>query len=154
MNDERQKQLVEALKHAVQSQTARARLSSKSTAEFIAALSPCILTSKSPPPEDPAFQRRIIPIHFSREDEPSEEEREAFNIFLDDNIDKLGTLGDFAANYILKNQEIIKKDDWRPMAIEILTEFYKAAEKEVPTWINDFVEETSPGHRRRTRPNC
>jgi hypothetical protein len=68
LNDERQKQLVEALKHAVQSQTARARLSSKSTAEFIAALSPCILTSNAPPPEDPAFQRRIIPTHFSRED--------------------------------------------------------------------------------------
>ena len=141
MNDERQKQLVEALKHAVQSQTARARLSSKSTAEFIAPLSPCILTSNSPPPEDPAFQRRIIPIHFSREDEPTAEERQAFTIFLNDNIDKLGTLGDFAANYILKNKEIIKKDDWKEMAIEILTEFYKAAGKQVPTWINDFVEE-------------
>ena len=29
LNDERQKQLVESLKHAVQSQTARSRLSSK-----------------------------------------------------------------------------------------------------------------------------
>ena len=106
------------------------------------ALSPCILTSNSPPPEDPAFQRRIIPIHFSREDEPTAEEREAFNIFLDDNIDKLGTLEDFAANHVLKNQGIIKKDDWKSMAIEILAEFFKAAGKEVPTWINDFVHES------------
>ncbi len=54
LNDDRQKQLVEGLKHAVQSQTARARLKTKSAAEFIAALSPCILTSNSSPPDDPA----------------------------------------------------------------------------------------------------
>ena len=40
LKDERQKQLVEALKHAVQSQTARARLSGRLTAEFIARLKP------------------------------------------------------------------------------------------------------------------
>jgi hypothetical protein len=104
--------------------------------------SPCILTSNPPPPEDPGFQRRIIPIHYSKDDAPSAEEIEAFNIFLKDNIDKLGTLGDFAANYVLKNQEIITKDDWKSMAVEILTEFFKTAGKEVPTWINDFVDES------------
>jgi DNA adenine methylase len=64
----------------VQSQTARARFSTKSTAEFIAALSPCILTSNPAPPEDPAFQRRIIPIHYSKDDEPGVEEKEIFNM--------------------------------------------------------------------------
>jgi hypothetical protein len=143
LNDERNKQLVEALKHAVQSQTARARLSTKSTAEFIAALSPCILTSNPPPPEDPAFQRRIIPIHYSKDDEPSMEERERFNTFLKDTIDKLGTLGDFAAKYILNNQEIIfKKSDWKDIAMEVLAAFFNAAEKEVPAWVYDFVEES------------
>ena len=143
LNDDRQKQLVEALKHAVQSQTARARLSTKSTAEFIAALSPCILTSNPIPPDDPAFQRRIIPIHYSKDDEPSAEERERFNAFLKDNIDKLGTLGDFAANHILNNQQIIfTKSGWKDIAIEVLTAFFKAAEKEVPTWVYDFVPES------------
>jgi hypothetical protein len=143
LNDERQKQLVEAIKHAVQSQTARARLSSKSTAEYISALSPCILTSNNPPPEDPAFQRRIIPIYFSQEDEPTEEEREAFNTFLNDNIDSLGTLGDFTINYILTNQrDIIHNNDWKAIAKIVLTDFYKSAEREVPEWINYFVQET------------
>ncbi|PWU80466.1 MAG: hypothetical protein DLM72_12090 [Candidatus Nitrosopolaris wilkensis] len=143
LNDERQKQLVEALKHAVQSQTARARLSTKSTAEFIAALSPCILTSNPAPPEDPAFQRRIIPIHYSTDDEPSAEERARFNTFLKDNIDKLGTFGDFAVNYILNNQEtIFTKSDWKDIATELLKAFFKAAEKEVPAWIYDFVQES------------
>ncbi len=143
LNDERQKQLVESIKHAVQSQTARARLSSKSTAEYISALSPCILTSNNSPPEDPAFQRRIIPIYFSQDDEPSEKEREAFNTFLNDNIDSLGILGDFTMNYILTNQhDIIHNNDWKAIAKIILTEFYKSAEKEVPEWINYFVQET------------
>ena len=135
--------MVEALKHAVQSQTARARLSGKSTAEFIAALSPCILTSNAVPPEDPAFQRKINPIHFSTDDEPSAEEREGFNTLLMNNIDKLGTLGDFTTNYILNNQQIIfNENDWKEIAIEVLTEFFKAAGKEVPVWANGFVQET------------
>jgi hypothetical protein len=143
LNDERNKQLVEALKHAVQSQTARARLSTRSTAEFIAALSPCILTGNPPPPEDPAFQRRIIPIHYSNDDAPSAEERGRFNTFLKDNLDKLGTLGDFAANYILNNQAtIFTKSDWKEIATEVLTAFFKAAEKEVPAWVYDFVQES------------
>ncbi len=48
LNDDRQKQLVEALKHSVQSQTARGRLATRSTAEYISALSPCILTGNTP----------------------------------------------------------------------------------------------------------
>jgi hypothetical protein len=140
LNDERQKQLVEALKHAVQSQTARARLKTKSTAEYIAALSACILTSNPAPPEDPAFQRRVIPIHFSQEDEPNPDEREGFKEFLRNNIDRLGTLGDFAANYILRNQDILLKNEWNDAATEILKAFFG---KGAPEWINDFVQETS-----------
>jgi hypothetical protein len=143
LNDERQKQLVEALKHAVQSQTARARLKTKSTAEYIAALSACMLTSNSAPPEDPAFQRRVIPIHFSQEDEPNPEEREGFKEFLKNNIDRLGTLGDFAANYILNNQDTIFKSEWNDAATEILKAFFGEAQMEAPEWVNDFVQETS-----------
>jgi hypothetical protein len=71
------------------------------------------------------------------------EERERLNAFLKDTIDKLGTLGDFAANYILHNQKVIfTKSDWKDIAMEALTAFFKAAEKEVPAWIYDFVRET------------
>ncbi|MDQ3838044.1 MAG: hypothetical protein M3297_02115, partial [Thermoproteota archaeon] len=123
-------------------QTARARLSSKSTAEYISALSPCILTSNSPPPDDPAFQRRIIPIYFSKDDEPTAEQREEFNIFLNDNIDSFGILGDFTQNFLLNNQEIIHNKDWKDIAKIVLTELFKSAQKEVPEWINYFVQET------------
>ena len=96
LNDDRQKQLVETLKHAVQSQTARARLMSRSVAEYISALSQCILTSNDLPPQDPAFRRRIIPIYYSKADEPSQEEIEQFNTILRTGLDTLGILGDFA----------------------------------------------------------
>jgi hypothetical protein len=65
LTDDRQKQLVEALKHAVQSKTARGRLATRFTAEYISALSPCILTGNSSPSDDPAFRRRFIYIYFS-----------------------------------------------------------------------------------------
>ena len=144
LNDDRQKQLVETLKHAVQSQTARARLMSRSVAEYISALSQCILTSNDLPPQDPAFRRRIIPIYYSKADEPSQEEIEQFNTILRTGLDTLGILGDFAANYILENQEILVncKSNWIDIAKRILVEFFKAAGKEVPEWIEYFVEET------------
>ena len=112
LNDDRQKQLVETLKHPVQSQTARARLMSRSVADYISALSPCILTSNDLPPQDPAFRRRIIPIYFSKDEEPNQEEREQFNALLRTELDILGILGDFAANYILGNQEILVSISW------------------------------------------
>src|SRR5262249_1453031 len=56
---------------------------------------------------------------------------------------KLGTLGDFTVNYVLTHQEaIFNKDDWKYIATEILTAFFKAAGKEVPQWINEFVRQT------------
>ena len=126
----------------MQSQTARARLKTKSTAEYIAALSACILTSNSASPEDPAFQRRVNPIHFSQEDEPNSEEREEFKEFLRNNIDRLGTLGDFCANYILNNQDILFKSEWNYAATEILKAFFEEAQMQAPEWVNDFVQET------------
>jgi len=117
---------------------------SRSVAEYISALSPCILTSNDLPPQGPAFRRRILPIYYSKEDEPSQEEIEQFNALLRTGFDTLGILGDFAANYILENHEILinSKSDWTDIAKGILVEFFKAARKEVPDWIEYFVEET------------
>jgi hypothetical protein len=144
LNDDKQKQLVEMLKHAVPNQTARGRLMSSSVAEHISALSPCILTSNDAPPQDPAFQRRIIPVFYSKDDTPSQEEREQFNTLLQTELDTLGILGDFTAMYILENQDIIldNKRNWIEISKLILTEFFKSAGKEVPDWIQYFVEES------------
>ena len=68
----------------------------------------------------------------------------SFNTILRTGLDTLGILGDFAANYILENQEILinSKSNWIDIAKRILVEFFKAAGKEVPEWIDYFVQET------------
>lgn len=85
----------------------------------------------------------IIPIYYSKEDEPSQEEIEQFNTLLQTGLDILGILGDFAANYILENQEILinSKSNWIDIAQHVLVEFFKAAGKEVPDWMDYFVQE-------------
>lgn len=142
LNDERQKQLVEALKHAVQSETVRARLMTRSTAEHISALSPCFLTSNDPPPDDPAFGRRIIRMRSSWDEILTQEEITEFNNFRFSNNDTLGILGDFTMDYILKNQDLLKNSDWKSAAITILTDFFKSAGVQVPEWVGKFVEDS------------
>jgi hypothetical protein len=141
LTEDRQKQLVEALKHAVQSQTARGRLATRTIAEHISALSPCVLTGNSIPPDDPAFRRRFIYIYFSTADQHTEEEIKEFNKFLSDNIGALETLGDFATDYILTHQNVIlNDDDWEAIGNTILTEFFKAAGLQVPEWVGKFIQ--------------
>ena len=119
LTEDRQKQLVEALKHAVQSQTARGRLTTRTIAEHISALSPCILTGNSMPPDDPAFKRRFIYIYFSFGDQHTEEEIKEFNKFLSDNMSKLEVLGDFATDYILTHQNIVLNDgNWQTIGTD------------------------------------
>jgi hypothetical protein len=78
----------------------------------VSALSPCILTGNPSPPSDPAFRRRFILIDFSKEDQPTKVDIEEFQKLLANNIDKLSTLGDFAANYVLNNNNVLR-NDWK-----------------------------------------
>ena len=54
----------------------------------------------------------------------------------------MGTLGDFCANYILNNQDILFKSEWNYAATEILKAFFEEAQMQAPEWVNDFVQET------------
>jgi hypothetical protein len=145
LSEDKQKQLVEALKHAVQSQTARGRLTTRSTAEHISALSPCILTGNSSPPDDPAFKRRFIYAYFSFGDQHSKEEIKEFNKYLSENIGTLEVLGNFATNYILTHQDVIMNyDDWKTIGNTILTEFFKSAGLKVPEWVGKFIQDSDP----------
>jgi hypothetical protein len=143
LTDDRQKQLVEALKHAAQSQTARGRLATRTIAEYISALSPCILTGNSIPPEDPAFRRRFIYIYFSSGDQHTQEEITEFNNFLSENMSKLEKLGDFALNYILDHQDLILNDGgWKTIGTTILAELFKSGGLEVPGWVGKLVQDS------------
>jgi hypothetical protein len=109
LGEEKYRNLVEMLKNLVENKVARGKFTGRHTYGEIPALSACILTSNNGPPDDPAFRARIMPIRFTTEDETTEEQKKEFNHWLKENIDKLGVLGDFTANYIQQNQNILKK---------------------------------------------
>jgi hypothetical protein len=129
--------LIEAIKHAVQGQTARTRLTKTSEPINIPALSACIFTSNHQLPSDPAFRRRFLNFHHPKDDKPTEDEIRVFQTFWSSGRAALGTLGDFAADYLLSNQELItnNSNDWQTIGKIILQEFHKAGNLNPPSWI-------------------
>ena len=63
-----QSDLIEAIKHAVQGQTARTKLSGASDQIHIPALCACIFTSNHQLPSDPALRRRFLNYHYPKDD--------------------------------------------------------------------------------------
>ena len=138
LNPKTQSELIEAIKHYVQGETARTRLTLTSKPIHIPALSPCIMTSNHSLPADPALRRRFLNFHYPKEDKPTIGEIKEFQSFLKPNWNLLGTLGDFTINFLLQNQEIITNDenDWRTVAKIVLAEFHKARGLDLPDWID------------------
>jgi len=130
------------MKHAVQGQTARTRLTVKYDEIHISALSACILTSNHQLPFDLALRRRFLRYYYPKDDKPSVDEINNFESFLKPGWNSLGTLGDFAIRYLLSNQEIIinDKNDWCGITKTILTEFHKAGGSNLPDWVNMIVD--------------
>jgi hypothetical protein len=96
------------------------------------------MTSNHSLPADPALRRRFLNFHNPKEDKPTKAEIEEFKSFLKPGWNILGILGDFTINYLLENQEVIidDKNDWRAIAKIVLVEFNKAADLDLPDWIN------------------
>ena len=133
--------IIELIKHSVESPTARAKFVEQNNFQDIPALSPLMLTSNYAPPNDGGFNRRIISIHFPKDEKKEDDRRVLFDKLLEDKKKYLKTLGDFAAQYISKAPSILLKEDWKNIAKDILIEFYQFADKEVPEWIEYFVEQ-------------
>ena len=138
------KNLVEMLKTSITDKVARSKFVKKSIYTEIPAFNACIITSNSAPPSDLGFRRRILSILFTQEDEYSKEERKEFQKILNkQTIVNLKTLGNFTANYILKNQNIILdgKKDWNEISKTILAEMYDSVGLQTPEWINFIAQE-------------
>jgi hypothetical protein len=145
LNPKIQAELIEAIKHSTQGETARTRLSLSSKPIKIPALSPCIMTSNHPLPADPALRRRFLNFHYPKEDKPTMAEIKKFESFLKPGLNLLGTLGDFTTNYLLRHQEIIVDDnnDWRSIAKIMLVEFHKSVDLNLPGWI-EMISDGNP----------
>lgn len=133
--------IIEMIKHSVESTTARAKFVEQNNFQDIPALSPLILTSNYAPPNEGGFGRRFISIHFPKDEKKEDDNRAQFDKLLEEKKRYLKNLGDFAAQYIAKDPLILLKEDWKDIAKNILTSFYKFANKEVPEWVGYFVEQ-------------
>lgn len=135
--------LVEMIKHSVESQSVRGKFVEGRYYTEIPALSAMILTSNYPPPVDPAYKVRVVPIHFTKEDSPTQAQKEEFKkwFFEEKRIDKLGGLGDFVVKYFLGNPDLLRNKRWEEIGKVIISEFYNAANRQAPEWINYLVEE-------------
>ena len=145
LSDDRYRDLLEMIKTAIEGTTSRKKFVNRTTYTDILSLSCAILTGNSPPPSDPAFKRRLILINFTQEDEYSQDQIKEFEKLFNERIKhELPIVGNFAANYILENQELILegKKDWKEIAEIILKEMYKEADLKEPEWINYFVQNT------------
>jgi hypothetical protein len=136
----RYKSIRDTIKHGVESTTVRGKFI-ENRYEEIPALSPFILTANYAPPNDGGFGRRFISIHFPKDEKKEEQDEEKFKKLLQEKKRYLRTLGDFAMQYLAKDPSVLLKEDWKDISKRILIEFYKFAGKEVPEWIEYFIEQ-------------
>ena len=133
--------LLDMVKYSVQSKYTRSRFH-----ENILALSPLAFTSNDPPPQDPAYRRRFVAMQYYENEKWTETEKEEFKRWLaEESIrDKLKTLGDFVARYVMEHPEILKYSSysWNERATTILKEFYRSVDVEPPTWTDLIAEQT------------
>jgi hypothetical protein len=141
LNDPKKGDWVEAIKNAVYDETFRNRVEGSRFDHYrpFPAYRAFYFTGNPFPPDNPAFQRRMFPTYYSHDDIPAE--KKEFEAILKKQGDKLGTLGDFTAKFILKNNDCLKKD-WRQLTTEILIAFYKVAGREEPSWVHLLSAET------------
>jgi hypothetical protein len=137
---DRYKAIKETIKHCVESTTVRGKFIDQKYEE-IPALSPLIFTSNYAPHNDGGFGRRFISIHFPKDEKKEVDEEENFKKLLHEKKRYLKVLGDFAMQYIFNDPSVLLRKDWKDIAKGIIIEFYQFADKEVPEWIEYFVEQ-------------
>ena len=148
LNNEKQSHLLEMFKTSIESRISRSTYISRTSYVDELALSTGVLTSNQDFPIETGFRSRIIHIIETKEDKYwNEEQRIEFDSFMYKGRKHLRTLGDFTANYILNNPNVLLKDNpeecnWKKTAKIVLEGFYKAAKCEIPDWTSQFVEET------------
>jgi hypothetical protein len=133
--------MIEMIKNAIENETARSTFNRIGKFVSILALSAVILTGNPAPPKDGGYRRKSLPIVFTVEDKyDREKEGKEFLDWITKELDKLGALGNFAADYIMNNPKILEEKSWNEIGIEVLKKFYTKAGLDIPEWINLVVE--------------
>ena len=130
------------IKTSIEGTVARSKFVHRTIYTEIPSLCACILTSNSAPPSDIGFRRRTVAIPFTQHDEYSLEEIKEFEKLLETKIKhELPIVGNFVANYILNNPDLLLTDkkNWKEISLIILKAIYSAGEKEPPQWIDNII---------------
>jgi hypothetical protein len=146
LSDPHYSNLLEIIKNAIENLNARGRIENYRNYINIPALSPFILSSNHNPPEcDTGLKRRMIMIHFDKNDSHQENDAKEFERWFEERKDILGILGDFAAAYLKGHHQLLTKcdADWKEIARVIVNTFYQSVSKKEPAWINDIVEQNT-----------
>jgi hypothetical protein len=133
------KVLANNVKSAIDQPRLRKVLDRSRRAEYVPALSPCIMTSNPPPPlNDAALMKRLAARYFPDGETHLKGEQSAkeFDALLSD-LDKLQALGRFRNRFVMDNQNIILDKKLTPFekARKILIAAYEAADMLAPCWL-------------------
>ena len=117
----------------------------------IPALCKLFFTSNPRPPDDSGYRSKTTIIHHSKDEVHERGEKEAleFEKWLEPKYDILGVLGDFIVRYAIIKPEnpeqsiLFSKFSYDDMAKEIITEFYRLADKDKPEWLDRLYEQRS-----------
>jgi hypothetical protein len=135
--------MLSIVKTAVQNKTVRIVYSKNREKIEIPAFAPFIFSSNHEPPlDDDAANKRYNCIRFTKEDTKSLNAREEFDKEILPNMTMLSSLGNFVADYIIKNPEMLFSNErWYETAMHILEEFFNYAGIEEPDWLHQFIAE-------------
>ncbi|MDN5867946.1 MAG: hypothetical protein L0H55_11180, partial [Candidatus Nitrosocosmicus sp.] len=138
--------IIELIKHSVESITVRGKYVDNNSNSFASyqetpALCPMIFTSNYQPLSDSGFNRRLVSIHFPKEEKKEESEQQQFKEDFEENKKYLRVLGDFVSKKVIENPKMLTEKFWKDLSIDLLVEFYKFADMEIPKWIYNFEEQ-------------
>jgi len=104
-----------------------------------------IITHNSDLIDEDGFITRSIGHEFTKDDQKTKEEEQAYQAFFNKHGHIFGFLGDFTIDYYLEHPEILF-NDWLTIARTILHEFFIYAgipQEEIPQWLLNEVVESS-----------
>jgi len=128
--------IVEAMKNAVESLTARGKHINGKYTE-IPSLAPLIMASNKGLPKDDALLRRLIVVTFTYGEKIDIEKAKEFEKNVKPKLEKLRGLGKWVANRLLENPRLLDLD-WEGLADRLLAEAYEEAGLKVPAWAKQW----------------
>jgi len=131
--------IIEMIKNAVESVTARGRYF-RGTYRDIPALASLIFTSNKVLPQDDALLRRMLVLVFTYGDRINPDKAREFESSIKHKLVELSPIGNYVAYRIVNDPDLLHLD-WKTLAKRLLKEMYEATGREIPQWIEMEAEE-------------